>query len=57
MSAAAVDRQHVRKVELAVECVAIADEVERLATLLGRRASQLKSEARELAGSLDGGQA
>lgn len=54
MAASAVDRAHVRQVELACECVSIADEVERLASLIGKRAVQLKSEARELAGELDG---
>lgn len=54
MAASTVDRLHVKQVELAVECVSIADEVERLASLLGKRAGQLKLEARELAGVLDG---
>lgn len=53
MAAAAADRAHVKRVELAVECASIADEVERLASLLGKRAVQLKLEARELAGNLD----
>jgi hypothetical protein len=54
MSASIVDRQHVREVELAVECVTLADELERLASLTLRRAAVLKSQARELAGELDG---
>lgn len=54
MAATGFDRAHVKQVELACECVSIADEVERLAALLGKRAIQLKVEARELAGVLDG---
>jgi hypothetical protein len=54
MAAAMVDRKHAREVELAVECVAIADELERLHSLAVRRLATLRAEARQLAGSLDG---
>jgi hypothetical protein len=54
MAASAVDRQHVKRVELAVECVSIADEVDRLLHLATKRVAVLRSEARELAGELDG---
>lgn len=54
MSASVADRQHVRHVEMACECVSIADELERLLHLASRRVAVLKSEARELAGELDG---
>ena len=54
MTATFIERQNVKRVELAVECVTIADELERLLALTGRRVAVLKSEARELAGELDG---
>lgn len=53
MTAAAANRAHVKRVELAVECASIADELERLLHLAGKRVAVLKSEARELAGQLD----
>lgn len=54
MSAAMDDRTRVRRTELAVECVTIADELERLTTLTAKRAAALKSQAKQLAGELDG---
>jgi hypothetical protein len=54
VTASAVDRAHVKRVELAVECISIADEVERLAALTVKRAAVLRSQARVLAGILDG---
>lgn len=54
MSFSAAKHQTARRVELAVECVSIADEIERLADLTVKRAAVLKSQAKKLAGELDG---
>jgi hypothetical protein len=54
MAANMADRVHVRQVELAIECVAITDEVDRLLQLAVQRVATLKGEARTLAGELDG---
>jgi len=54
MTATMIDRQHVREVELAVECVSIIDELERLLHLATKRVAVLRVEARALAGELDG---
>ncbi len=68
MTAAAVDRQHVRAVELSCECAAIEREIERLISadeeliqrecqvhgLIRKRLGQLQIEQHELSGLLDG---
>jgi len=54
MAAAAADRTRVRRVELAMECVTIAHETERLVDLLAKRVAVMSAQTRALAGELDG---